>query len=175
MRGTVLVAPASPGEGGRDRLLFVELGRPGPLEVDGIDEKHDRSGVDGAVHDLLDFALGLGLHPAVDDPGSPGIGEVQGTGPGVEKELRALQEVGPHGEALAVPDGVPDPHLHLGIQVQEKGHEVLVALVDLIPGHDAEAQDAPHLVEGGSGGAVHGHAQGHGGAQWSQEDAGVRG
>jgi len=47
-------------------LVFIELIRPDALEVNGIDEKHHDVGID-LVNDLLNFAVGIFLNPAIDD------------------------------------------------------------------------------------------------------------
>ncbi len=68
--------------------LLIELIGPGALEVDGVDQKHDDERIDGLLHDVLYLAVGVLLHPCIDDvcrlwsaeihPGNLGV-EVLGT------------------------------------------------------------------------------------------------
>jgi hypothetical protein len=152
------------------RETLVELVRPVALEVDRVDQKHDRERIDGRRHDVRDLALGLIGDPRVDGLGRRRVTEVQCRDLGVVVLSVHVEELGDDGGALPVPHRVCQDELHPRVQAPQQVDHGAIGIVDLLDRHPLELEGLPHSLAGLAGGTVVGHAQCHPDAQRRDEE-----
>lgn len=150
----------SKGAGGGQ--VLVELGRPGSLEVDGIEQIHDHVGRD-LLDDGWNLAVGVALGPAVHVINGLGVEEVGGIDLGVVAGSSPVEEIGLEFDVLLRPDGVGHLEHDADVGVSDTSDDGSKTGVD---GFHAlrfgVAQGSLHGRESGFLGTVEGHRQGDG-------------
>lgn len=148
------------GAGGGQRL--VELGGPGALEVDGVEQIHDHVGRD-LLDDGRNLAVGVDVSPAVHVGDGLRVEEVGGVDLGLVAVGRTVEEIGLEFDVLLSPDGVGNLEHDADVGVGDTGDDGSETGVD---GFDAlrfgVAQGSLHGRESGFLGTVEGHRQGDG-------------
>ncbi len=142
--------------------VLVELGGPGALEVDGIEQIHDHVG-----RNLLDdggnLAVGVALGPTVDVGDGLGVEEVGGVNLGLVAGGSTVEEIGLECDVLLGPDGVGHLEHDADVGVGDTGDDGSETGID---GFHAlrfgVAQGSLHGRESGFFGTVEGHRQGDG-------------
>ncbi len=159
-------------EGLAARLRRVEAVGPLPLEVEGVEEVEHIEWTDAFDH-LVDLAAGVGTHPGVHRPHRRFV-EGQLGDLGVVELPRAVEEVGPEGEALLCPERVGQRQLDPAVAgARQRVQPLLVAAVGLLKSHPLEPQHLCHLRGGLARRAVVGHCQSEGGAGGRDEEVAV--
>jgi hypothetical protein len=151
-------------ERARLRRRRLERSRPRSPEVHRIDQEHAVQRVDG-FDEVLDAAARRVLRPPADGPWRGRAGEVEGRDLGREVLSHRVEERLLHGKTLAIPDGVREAELDLGVPCPQLRDEAAVGGIDLRLAHVAEPERGAHGVECLTDGAVQRHAEGHGHAE----------
>ncbi len=172
----VLLRATGGGEGvvGGERL--VELGRPLAFEVHGVEQEHDRVGVD-ALDDRVDLLAGVRLDPGVDGVDRGRVIEVERFDGGAEELLVGVEEGSVEADAFARVDGVGDLELHAETLTLQGGEEVGVREVVGVRVGSRQTEGLDETVQGFAPRAIGRHAERQGHAERRHENvlAGVGG